>query len=98
MVVAIARITLYLPENHSLKGKRKVVKSLIEKVRHRFPIAIAEVEDHELWQQAKLGLALIGNDSQILDASLNKIMNYMEAQHPAQIIDSKIEVWHLNDR
>lgn len=95
MVVAIARITLHLPENHSLKGKRKVVKSLIEKVRHRFPVAIAEVEDHELWQQAKLGLALISNDAKILDSSLTKIINYMEAQHLAQIIDSQIEVWHV---
>jgi uncharacterized protein YlxP (DUF503 family) len=95
MVVAVARITLHIPENHSLKGKRKVVKSLIDKVRHRFPVAIAEVDDHDLWQRAQLGLALVSNDSQILDASLTKIMRYLEDQHVAQIIDSHAELWHL---
>lgn len=95
MVIAVARITLHIPENHSLKGKRKVVKSLIDKVRHRFPVAIAEVDDHDLWQRAQLGLALVSNDSQILDASLTKIIRFLEDQHVAQIIDSKAELWHL---
>ena len=43
MVVAIARLTLIIHDNNSLKGKRKVVKSLIEKVRHRFEASVAEV-------------------------------------------------------
>lgn len=94
MVIALARITLHIPENRSLKGKRKVVKSLINKVRHRFPVAIAEVDDHDLWQQAQLGLALISNDSQVLDASMTKIMRFIEDQYVAQIIDSKVEFWH----
>lgn len=95
MIVAIARITLHIPENHSLKGKRKVIRSLVDRVRHRFHAAIAEVDDHDLWQQAQLGLALVSNDAKLLEGSLTKIMQFMEDQHTAQIIDSQVEFWHL---
>lgn len=92
MIVAAARITLMIPDNNSLKGKRKVVKSLIEKVRHRFGAAIAEVDSHDLWQRAVLGLALVGNDSQLLDTRLSQIMKFIENQHLAEIIDSHLEL------
>lgn len=94
MIVALARITLHLPDNNSLKGKRKVVRSLIEKVRHRFEAAVAEVGDNDLWQQAQLGLALVSNDSQHLDARVNKIIQFIEEQHLAQVVDSEVELWH----
>jgi hypothetical protein len=92
MIVAIARITLLIPDNHSLKGKRRVVKSLVEKVRHRFDAAIAEVEDHDLWQKAQLGVALVGNDGPLLEARLQQIMEFMEHQHLAQIVDSHVQL------
>lgn len=94
MIVALARITLHLPDNHSLKGKRKVVKGLIEKIRHRFDAAIAEVDDHDLWQKAQLGMALVSNDSQLLEARIQKIMHFIEEQHVAQVVDSQVELWH----
>jgi len=95
MIVAAARITLRIPENNSLKGKRKVLRSLIEKVRHRFAASIAEVGDNDLWQKAQLGLALVGNDSQFLSTRLSQIMKFMENQHLAEIIDSQVELCYL---
>ncbi|MEW6386306.1 MAG: DUF503 domain-containing protein [Thermodesulfobacteriota bacterium] len=97
MIVAVMRITLIIHENNSLKGKRKVVRSLIEKVRHRFDAAIAEVEDHDLWQKAQIGVALVGNDSQVLEARLGKIVKFMENQHLAEIIDSQIDLCYLKN-
>jgi hypothetical protein len=94
MIVALARITLHLPDNHSLKGKRKVIKGLVEKIRNRFDASVAEVDDHDLWQKAQLGMALVSNDSQLLDARLNKIMRFIEEQHVAQVVDSRVELWH----
>lgn len=94
MIVALARLTLHLPENHSLKGKRKVIKSLIEKIRHRFDATVAEVDDHELWQKAQLGMAMVSNDSQLLDARVTKIVRFIEDQHVVQIVDTKVEFWH----
>ncbi len=95
MIVAAARITLIIPENDSLKGKRKVVRSLIEKVRHKFEAAVAEVGDNDLWQKAQIGLALVGNDSQLLSTRLSQIMKYMENQHLAEIIDCQLELCYL---
>ncbi len=95
MVVAAVRLTLHLPDNHSLKGKRKVVKSLMEKVRHRFEAAVAEVDDHDLWQKAQVGVAVVGNDATLLSTRLDQIMRFMEEQHLAEIVDSQVELCYL---
>jgi uncharacterized protein YlxP (DUF503 family) len=95
MIIAAAQITLMIPENDSLKGKRRVVKSLVEKVRHKFAAAIAEVGDNDLWQKARIGVALVGNDSQLLSSRLQQIMQFMENQHLAEIIDSQVELCYL---
>jgi len=95
MVVAIARLTLIIHDNNSLKGKRKVVKSLIEKVRHRFEASVAEVEDHDLWQKAKIGMALVGNDARLLSTRLDQIVSFIENQHLAEIVESHVELCYL---
>jgi uncharacterized protein YlxP (DUF503 family) len=95
MVVAMARLTLIIQDNASLKGKRKVVKSLVEKVRHRFDAAIAEVADHDLWQKAQIGVALVGNDARHLTTRLDQITAFIENQHLAEIVDSQVEICYL---
>lgn len=95
MIVAVARLILILHDNDSLKGKRKVVKSLIGKVRHRFDAAIAEVEDQDKWQKAQLGVALVGNDAKLLRSRLDQILQFVENQHLAEIIDSQVEFCYL---
>ncbi|MCK9377597.1 MAG: DUF503 domain-containing protein [Syntrophobacterales bacterium] len=95
MIIAAARLTLIIPENDSLKGKRKVVKSLIEKVRHKFDAAVAEVGDNDLWQKARIGIALVGNDSQLLESRLQQIMKFIENQYLTEIIDSQVELCYL---
>ncbi|MEJ2070981.1 MAG: DUF503 domain-containing protein [Syntrophobacterales bacterium] len=95
MVVAIARLTLIIHDNNSLKGKRKVVRSLIEKVRHRFEASVAEVEDHDLWQKAKIGVALVGNDARLLSTRLDQITSFIENQHLAEIVESHVELCYL---
>jgi uncharacterized protein YlxP (DUF503 family) len=95
MIVAAARITLLIPGNDSLKGKRQVVRSLIEKVRHKFGVAIAEVDSQDKWQRAELGLAVVGNDEKLLGKRLDQVMHFMENQHLAEIIDSHLELVHL---
>jgi len=78
-----------------LKGKRRVIKSLMERVRHKFEAAVAEVGDNDLWQKARIGVALVGNDSQLLNTRLQQIMTFMENQHLAEIIDSQVELCYL---
>jgi uncharacterized protein len=95
MIIVAAMITLIIPENDSLKGKRRVIKSLIERVRHKFEAAVAEVGDNDLWQKARIGVALVGNDSHLLETRLQQIMKFMENQHLAEIIDSQVELCYL---
>src|SRR5664280_1235854 len=95
MIIAAAMITLVIPGNDSLKGKRRVIKGLIERVRHKFEAAVAEVGDNDLWQKAKIGVALVGNDAHLLEARLQQIMKFIENQHQAEIIDSQVELCYL---
>jgi uncharacterized protein len=92
MTVGVARITLRLHENRSLKEKRRVVKSLIEKSRHRFNVALAEVADQDVHQQATLGVAVVGNDGRVLNSILDHVISYMESLHLAELIDHEIEL------
>ena len=95
MIIAAVMITLVIPGNDSLKGKRRVVKSLMERVRHKFEAAVAEVGDNDLWQKARIGVALVGNDSQLLNTRLQQIMTFIENQYLAEIIDSQVELCYL---
>ncbi|MGA8571093.1 MAG: DUF503 domain-containing protein [Desulfobaccales bacterium] len=97
MIVAAALLTLIIPENDSLKGKRKVVRSLIEKARHKFDAAMAEVGDNDLWRKAQVGVALVGNDPQLLEARIQQIMKFIENQYVVEIIDSQMELCYLKD-
>ncbi|HAA01799.1 MAG TPA: DUF503 domain-containing protein [Syntrophobacteraceae bacterium] len=85
-------MTLRLHENRSLKEKRRVVKSLIEKSRHRFNVALAEVADQDVHQQATLGVAVVGNDGRVLNSILDHVISYMESLHLAELIDHEIEL------
>ncbi|MGO9176390.1 MAG: DUF503 domain-containing protein [Desulfobaccales bacterium] len=97
MIVAVACLTLIIPENDSLKGKRKVVRSLIEKARHKFDAAMAEVGDNDLWRRAQVGVALVGNDPQLLETRMQQIMKFIENQYVVEIIDSQMELCYLKD-
>ena len=72
-----------------------MVKSLIDKVRHKFEAAIAEVGDNDLWQKARIGVAVVGNDSQLLNTRLSQIMKFVENQYLVEIIDSQVELCYL---
>jgi hypothetical protein len=92
MVVGVARVSFRLSGNQSLKDKRRVVKSLVEKSRHRFNVSVAEVADMDVYQRATIGVAVIGNDGRILNSLLDRIVDFMEAQGIADIIDHEIEL------
>ena len=95
MVVGICRLELLIPENMSLKGKRKVVKSLIQRVRNRFNVSIAEVEEHDVWQKAVLGFSLVGNDHSFVNSCLDKVLNHIDSMQVGELRDAEIEMIHI---
>ena len=92
MVIGILEMILYLPESHSLKEKRQVVKSIKDKVHNRFNVAIAEIDDLDLWQKAHLGVCSLGNDRSQVNGRLDVVINFIERLQVAVDIDTQIEL------
>jgi hypothetical protein len=95
MVVGSLKIELCLPENRSLKGKRKVVKSMVGKVKSRFNVSIAEVGSNDKWQRIELGVTAVGNDRRHIDSSLSHILSFLDSLYLAQIVNTEIEIFNL---
>lgn len=92
MVVGIGIITLRLHECHSLKGKRKIVKSIIGQLRNNFNASVAEVGANDIYQRAEIGVSLVGNTKNLINSKLDKIFNLVDALGLAEIIDTEMEI------
>lgn len=95
MIVGTLKVEFFLPENRSLKGKRKIVKSMVDKVRHRFNVSIAEIGSNDNWQRIELGISFVGNDRRYIDSSLARVLTYLESLYLAQLLSSKVEIINL---
>jgi uncharacterized protein YlxP (DUF503 family) len=95
MVVGIGTIVLRIPGNNSLKGKRKVVKGVISRLKNTFNVSAAEVGANENHQRAEIGLAFVGNDRRQINSKMDKAFNFVENMHVAEIIDSEMEIMNL---
>ncbi|MCP4687951.1 MAG: DUF503 domain-containing protein, partial [Desulfobacterales bacterium] len=76
----------------SLKGKRKIVKSMIARIRNNFNASVAEVDHNDSLRRADLGVAAVGNDRRVVNAKLDKMINLAEAMGLAELIDSELEI------
>ena len=91
MIIGACEITLHLPDCHSLKDKRQVIKSVMARVRNQFEVAIAEVDDQDLWQSAKIGVSCVSNNKQHAREILEHVQRYIEETRPDVII-SHVEI------
>src|SRR5215204_541176 len=80
MHVGVARVALHLAEPGSLKGKRMVVKSVLQRVRNRFNIAVAEVDTQDAWEVATLGLVCVSDDPRHANEMLSKVLAFIESE------------------
>ena len=94
MVLGVCRLELILPENHSLKGKRSVVRSICAQVRQKFNVAIAEVEDQDMWQVAGLGFVVVSSDGRHADRMVQEIVDFIELRAEAQLGSYQVEQIH----
>jgi hypothetical protein len=93
MSLGICQVKLRLPENQSLKGKRQVLKSIITRVRNNYNVAIAEVDDQDLWQLATLGIACVSNDARQVNQVLSKVVDFISrSKFEIEILDYEIEI------
>lgn len=94
MVVGVLKLTLMIPENHSLKGKRGVLKSIQSRVTNQFNVSVTECGDQELWQSAVLGFAAAGTSQPVVEATLNKVVNFVDALGLAELGETELECFH----
>ena len=93
MKTGVCVVRLRLPENGSLKEKRRIIKSLMARAQNKFNIAIAEVEDQERWQSATLGFSCVGNDSAFVNDVLYRVLSFIESSRlDAEVIDYQTEL------
>ncbi len=96
MIVGTARITLYLPENYSLKDKRQDLRSLLARVINQFHVAAAEVGAQDTWQSAVIGIAYVSSDARHADEVLAKVVRFIESNLPeGGLEDYEIELIHM---
>lgn len=86
MFVGVLRLVLHLPEPGSLKSKRHLVRSALDRVRAKFNVSISEVAENDLWQRSVVGVAAVGNDHAFVNEVLDKVADFVGAMHGGQII------------
>ena len=85
MFVGVLRLTLHLPDPGSLKSKRHLLRSAIDRVKARFNVSIAEVAENDLWQKSVVGVAAVGNDHAFVNETLDKVADFVASMHGGQL-------------
>jgi len=93
MNIGVCRVSFRLPENLSLKGKRRVLKSITTRVRSKFNVSVAEVDDQNLWQLATLGICCVSNDKRYTNEVLSKVVDLIvDGRFDVEILGYEIEI------
>jgi uncharacterized protein YlxP (DUF503 family) len=92
MVIGICQLDFRIPENQSLKGKRHVIRKMMDRVRHRFNVAISEVGDNDLWQRGQIGICTVGNDRRHINSSLDKVIDFIEKMNLVEMVQTEMEI------
>lgn len=94
MHIGACRLTLYLPDSHSLKEKRQVSRSLTARIRNRFNVAVAEEADNDLWQRVTLLVCAASNDGARANEVLSQVADFVEKTRPdLEVVDYQVEMF-----
>ncbi len=92
MNIGVLRISLRIPENSSLKGKRQIIKSIMSRVQNRFNVSVAEVGDNEVWQLATIGVSCVSNDGRFNNQVLSEVVDFVDhGRFDVEMLDYSIE-------
>ena len=90
MVVGILRIELFIPESASLKSKRFAIKSIKDRLRSRFNVSVAEVDNGDKWQRASLGVAAVSNETRHIDSIMGNVMNLVHGDRRVEVLEATV--------
>ena len=92
MIIGACRIKLHIFESYSLKDKRQVVKSLIERLKARYNISIAEIDELDSWQTALIGFACDSNKTKHVQSVINNVIKFIDNDGRLEITGQDIEI------
>lgn len=92
MIIGICTCEIYIFNANSLKSKRSVVKSIIEKSKNRFNISIAEVGENDKWQKSIIAFSTISNDQRLVEETIEKVINFFDSYSEIEIMNIKREI------
>lgn len=94
MVIGACELRLLIIGAHSLKEKRKVLKSIKDRL-SRMNVSVAEVDDNDKWQASTLGITLVSNEVAFINSVIDKIIKGIEAGGEVELLASRIEIIHI---
>ena len=92
MIIGTLEVKLMVHWSHSLKEKRMVLRSITERIKNKFNVSVAEIEDQDLHQSIVLGIACVSNETSHANSVLQRVLDYIEGNCEAEVIDSIIEI------
>ncbi len=92
MFVGVARVTLDIRAAASLKAKRQVLRRVTDRVKAKFNVAVAEVEDNDVWTRAVVAMSVVGNDRRHVNEMIDKILQFIENIYVAPVAQREIEI------
>jgi uncharacterized protein YlxP (DUF503 family) len=92
MIIGLCTVELYIPDAHSLKAKRQVLLSLKDRLRDKFNVSVAEVDEQDLWQKAVLGIACVANEGKHVNQVLDQAVNLIRSVPLVELVQFRIEL------
>lgn len=92
MPVGLLTLDINLPESRSLKDKRQVLRSLKDRLRKRFNVAVAELEHQDVWQRAVIGVVTLADQPGFVEQSLRAVLQDSELQLGRYLVDHQLEI------
>ena len=93
MIIGSLRIRLLLRDCHTLKEKRAVIRSLKQNLQNKFNISVAEVDFHDVWQSAEIGVAAVGADTPFVRDVLSNVEGYVRYFGGVEVVDLQAETF-----
>ena len=92
MVAGLCKLEFFLPETHSLKEKRMILRSLKEKTSQKFKVSVAEVGHQDLWQRAEIGFSVVGSDRRLVGSLIEQVIQFLEELDLGQMTQRSMEI------
>ena len=93
MLIGTISFKIRIPYAHSLKEKRRVLKSLIAKLQNKFKLSVAEIDQQDQWQSATIGIALVGSETKILNQQISWVIEFLNGQTEFEVLDVETSIF-----